>query len=97
MDGLIVKEPFASQLVKGDKDIEYRSKPLPKLKKNVKIFILNKGFVKGIVVFYDDEYDEDDKIYKWKVLYSKEFSPYLTYKHKNGCVIWINDVEISEQ
>ena len=96
MDGLIVKEPFATQLVRGEKDIEFRSTPLPKSKTKVKIFILNKGFVKGIVVFYDCVYDEDDEIYKWKVLYAKEFSPYMNYKHKNGCIIWINNVEIWE-
>lgn len=96
MDGLIVKEPFATELVRGDKVIEYRTKPLPLMKRNVKVFILSKGFVKGFVVFYDDEYDEDDDIFKWKVLYAKEFSPYLRYKHKNGCVVWINNVEIFE-
>ena len=96
MDGLIVEEPFATQLVIGQKDIEYRTKPLPLTKHGVKVFILNQGFVKGFVVFGNYSYDEDSKIFKWNVVESKEFSPYLKYKHKNGCVVWINDVEISE-
>lgn len=96
MDGLIVKEPYATQLVSGKKKIEYRSKPLPASKTNVKVFILNKGFVKGYVVFDKSTYDEDDEIYKWHVLECKQFSPYLNYVHKNGCVIWINDVTIKE-
>lgn len=96
MDGLIVKEPFATQLVKGTKHTEFRSKPLPKLKTNVKVFILNKGKVLGYVIFGSDEYDEENNIYLWDVIEYKEFSPYMNYKHKNGCVIWINNVEFWE-
>lgn len=94
MDGLIVKEPFATQLVTGKKIYEYRSKPLPKNKTNVKVFILNKGRVLGYVVF--DDCDSDDGEYYWHVSECKAFSPYMKYNHKNGCIIWINDVEIFE-
>ena len=98
MDGLIVKEPFATSLVTGLKKYEYRSTPLPKNKTNVKIFILNKGRVLGYVVFYKDvQYnDEDGSGREWHVSENKRFSPYMKYKHKNGCIIWINDVEIFE-
>ena len=96
MDGLIVKEPYATQLVQGKKRTEFRSKSLPENKQNKKIFILNKGLVKGYVIFDKQKYDDDDQIYRWHVSESKEYSPYMFYKHKNGCVIWINDVEISE-
>lgn len=96
MDGLIVKEPFATQLVTGKKKYEYRSKPLPKNKTNVSVLILNKGRVLGYVNFDYDKYDEDDEIHKWHVDEYKQFSPYMKYKHKNGCIIWINDVDISE-
>ena len=93
MDGLIVKEPFATQLVKGEKDIEYRSTSLPENKRLIDVFILNKGRVLGTVMF--DNTFSDDK-YEWSVVKHKQFSPYMKYKHKNGCIIWINDVEISE-
>jgi len=100
MDGLIVKEPFATELVTGKKDCEYRTKPLPKGKKYVKIFILNKGRVLGYVIFDRVEIipngsDFSDS-YGYHVSESKQFSPYMKYKHKKGCIIWINDVEIFE-
>ena len=94
MDGLIVKQPFAKKLVRGIKEYEYRSKPLPKMKTNVKILILNSGNVLGYVVFDGDDFE--DGLYKWHVLESKEFSPYMKYRHKNGCVIWINNVDVFE-
>ncbi len=93
-DGLIVKEPFARRLVSGNKKIEFRSKPLPRNKTNVEIFVLNNGNVKGYVVFSGATYDKDNKIYKYSISKSAKFSPELKYKHKLGCIIWINDVEL---
>ena len=90
MDGLIVKEPFATQLVTGKKTIEYRSTVLPKNKTNKKIFIMNKGRLLGYVVF--SHFEDDDDQYLWIVSESKQFSPYMKYKHKNGTIIWVNDV-----
>jgi len=93
-DGLIVKEPFARRLVSGNKKTEFRSKPLPKNKTNVKIYILNSGNVKGYVIFSGATYDEDNEIYKYHISESGKFSPEPRYKHKFGCVIWINNVEL---
>ena len=93
MDGLIVKEPYATQLVTGKKDVEYRSTPLPKNKYHKKVYILNKGNILGEVIFNDEDYyDDNDR--EWFVSYHKQYNPPLKYKHKNGCVIWIKDVEV---
>lgn len=95
MDGLIVKEPFATQLVSGEKKFEYRKKPLPKNKIGQMILILNKGKVKGFVVFSGQIHDKKNNIYHYIVSGSTQFYDGATYKHKNGCVIWINDVEVN--
>lgn len=94
-DGLIVKEPYATQLVTGKKNVEFRSKPLPKYKTNVKIFILNGGFVKGYVVFSHNDIDDYGR-HMYHVSEHKQFSPYMKYKHKNGCIVWINNVDFYE-
>lgn len=96
MDGLIVKEPFATLLVTGKKDVELRKKPLPKNKTGVKIFILNKGRILGYVVFQGSFYDDDDELYHYFVQERKQYSPYMKYIHKNGCQIWINNVDIRD-
>jgi len=96
MDGLIVKEPFALQLVTGKKDVEYRKTPLPDNKRAVDILILNGKFAIGTVQFGGDYHVVDENYHKWFVVNHKMYSPFLKYKHKNGCIIWINDVEIYE-
>lgn len=94
-DGLIVRKPFAIRLVKGQKCSEFRRKPLPKNKINTPIYILNQGKILGTVIFmYSQEIRW--KIYKWVVLPNgfEYFDPPKRYKHKNGAVIWIKDVEV---
>ncbi len=97
MNGLIVKEPFATQLVTGKKLTEFRTKPLPNDRIDESIYILNKGKILGTVTFMGSE--KMGNLYKWLVLESKEFpvkfgvKP-MRYKHKQGCVIWIKDVEV---
>lgn len=96
IDGLIVKEPFALQLVTGKKDVEYRSTPLPKNKTDRTILILNGKFAIGSVTFGGQWHDVYSQSYRWFVIRHKQFSPYMKYNHKNGCVIWINDVDLIE-
>lgn len=94
MDGLIVKEPYATQLVTGKKDVEYRSTKLPENKRLKNVLILNKGRVLGTVMFDNGCLNVDE--FEWAVVKYKQFSPYMKYDHKNGCIIWINDVNYYE-
>ena len=71
MNGLIVKEPFATQLVTGKKLTEFRTKPLPNDRIDESIYILNKGKILGTVTFMGSE--KMGNLYKWLVLESKEF------------------------
>ena len=96
MDGLIVNEPYATELVTGKKDVEYRSTPLPENKKDEKVLILNGKFAIGWVIFAGHYREPGTKNFKWFVVDHKLFSPFLKYKHKNGCVIWINSVDVEE-
>jgi len=92
MNGLIVKEPFATQLVTGKKLTEFRTKPLPNDRIDESVYILNKGKILGTVIFMSSE--KMGNLYKWLVLESKQFIPPKKYIHKNGCIIWIKDVEV---
>lgn len=93
MNGLIVKEPFATQLVTGKKVSEFRTRPLPKHKIDETVYILNKGKVLGTVIFMGSQ--KMGNLFKWLVLESKQFIPPKKYIHKQGCVIWIKDVEVT--
>lgn len=50
MNGLIVKQPFASWIIDGSKEWEIRSRPAPKGKINKEILLLSSGLVLGKVV-----------------------------------------------
>lgn len=92
MYGLIVKQPFADKLVDGSKVREYRSTALPRHLINEKVFILNKGNILGTVRFVFDKKSNNGHI--WVCSKAEKFASPLKYKHKNGCIIWIKDVEI---
>ena len=95
MDGLIVREPYASQLIAGVKDTECRSTPLPADKQNRKIVILNKAFAIGTVVFSGHTYDRLTQTYQWNVEASEEYSPRIEYERKQGCAAWVKDVRLN--
>lgn len=50
MNGLIVKQPFASLIIDGHKEWEIRSRSAPKEKINKEILLLSSGLVLGRVV-----------------------------------------------
>ena len=96
MDGLIVKEPYATQLVTGEKTTEFRTTKLPENKTHVKILILNGKYAIGYVQFEGEYFNEVEQTHYWQVEACKMYSPFLKYKHKNGCIIWTNNVEVWE-
>lgn len=49
MEGLIVKQPYASLIMEGEKEWEIRSRSAPKEKINKEILLLSSGFALGKV------------------------------------------------
>ena len=93
MDGLIVKQPFATQLVSGKKKFEYRKTPIPKKKIGEPVYILtpkNNGYkILGTVTFYPSNQGETT----WRVIDPMKYDGEWNYVPKSGCVIWVNNVE----
>ena len=94
MDGLIVKQPYASQLVSGLKKVEFRTTRLPVDKIGQKVLIITPqkdgGLVLGHVVFNEEK--QTGNIYKWIVKNAVSFDKPWRYNVKPGCVIWMKDV-----
>jgi len=92
MDGLIVKQPFATKIVKGRKKFEYRRTKIPLKKIGQTVFILTTqkdgGRIVGQATFYPS--NVSDK--QWRVIDPMIFTKPPKYKIKSGCVIWMNDV-----
>lgn len=96
MDGLIVKEPFATLLVQGKKKFEYRSYPIPQKHIGNPVLILtpcSNGYrIAGQVTFYPSNQGDET----WRVIDPLESTQLLSYKPKRGCIIWINNVQVVE-
>ena len=95
MDGLIVKEPFATNLVNGTKQFEFRRTKIPKNKIGVPVLILTPASdgckVMGEATFFPTKSDD----WIWRCTDPTSYiGSEMHYKSKNGCVIWINNVEI---
>lgn len=100
MDGLIVKQPFAQQLVSGGKKIEYRTNPIPDNKINKEILILTRkseGCMILGTVFFTNQKWISTRNYEWVVDLPTKYNVLYHYKPKQGCVVWVKDVEIVQR
>lgn len=100
MDGLIVKQPFAEQLVTGKKEMEYRTTPLPKNKTNQEILILTPkkdGCWALGTVFFTSQNRIGYRDYEWIVDFPVKYDGQWQYKQKQGCVTWVKDVEFEKE
>lgn len=99
MDGLIVKQPYAQQLVTRKKRKEYRSTQLPKNKFSEPVLILTPqkdgGLVLGEVTFIGQLANDDG--FEWIAIDGVEYNRKWKYKIKSGCVIWMKDVEFESK
>jgi len=100
MDGLIVKQPYAEQLVSGKKNIEYRTRPIPDNKINKEILILTpkneECLALGTVIFAYHQWIST-RNYEWFVESPVKYQRLRYYKPKQGCVVWVKDVEFESE
>ncbi len=87
-DGLIVKQPYANEIINGDKTIEYRAKALPDAKRFIDIYILSGGKILGTANFDTCVISEDGK-YEWHIRRVHKFDEPKPYIHPKGARVWI--------
>lgn len=96
MDGLIVRQPYAQQLVEGKKKKEFRSSKLPKNKRNTPVYIMTPlsqdGVILGQVTFVHDH--DNGETHEWVAKNPVKYEKPLPYKQKFGCVVWQNNVGV---
>ena len=89
-DGLIVKQPYADEIMSGEKVAEYRVKKLPEDKYYVDVYILSGGHILGTVSF--DKCDEFKDGFEWHVRKVEKLSRPVRYIHPKGARVWIREV-----
>ena len=90
-DGLIVKQPYANEIMNGEKTIEYRAKALPDDKRFIDVYILSKGHILGTASF-DDCVQSEDGRYEWHIRRVRKLPQPIKYIHPKGARVWIRGV-----
>ena len=91
MNGMIILQPFAQEIINGKKHHEYRSRPLPIKYLNVPIFLLSKKKILGIIKFTESVKFGSD--YSWKIEVIEKWFRQLDYDHPNGAQCWVKNVQ----
>lgn len=110
MDGLIVKQPFANQIISKRKKREYRLWPPPDNKINRNIYLLSNGYALGIIKIVGTK-NLSTRVrilklkgvktrtaikyrYAWLLKVVKKFRKPIRYRHPRGAQIWVKDVKL---
>lgn len=89
-DGLIVKQPYADEIMSGEKTIEYRVKKLPDDKRFIDIYILSQGNILGTASF--DKCIQKDDGFEWHIRRVNRFDKPIPYIHPKGARVWVRGV-----
>lgn len=85
MYGLLLKEPFGTQIVSGKKLIEYRTFNTPK---RGTIAIIHKNMILGVVDIVDVKKIEEYN-YHWLLSNAEKLENPVQVNRKNGQVVWV--------
>jgi hypothetical protein len=89
MRALIVKDPWATEIVKGQKTIEYRNRPT-NIRERIGIIKAGSGCVIGEVDLVDCREDPPMTYFCWGLKNAKEYKKPKPYKHPRGAQVWVN-------
>ncbi len=90
-DGLIVNQPYADEIINGEKTIEYRAKKLPDDKKFIDVYILSGGHILGTASF-DKSTPTEDGRFEWHIRRVSKLPQPIKYIHPKGARVWIRGV-----
>ena len=89
-DGLLIKQPYADQIMNREKVVEYRVRRLPEEKYYVDIYILSEGHILGTASF--DRCNETDNGFEWHIRRVSKIPQPKKYIHPKGARVWIREV-----
>jgi hypothetical protein len=91
MKCLIVREPFASEIVDGVKPIEFRSRST-NIRGRIGIIAAGSKTIIGEVDLVDCQRWEDETsyTYEWVISSPLRYSSPRSYQHQSGAQVWIN-------
>lgn len=95
IDGLIVLQPYADQIISKTKQFEYRKSKPPADKVKVPLLLLSKGFALGkiMILSYGNGWGEEHDEYRWQIKVLEKFKTPVKYEH-TGQQVWVKNVRL---
>jgi len=87
MDGLIVLQPFANQIINCTKKTEFRNKKPPIDKIKVPLYLLNSGYVLGKFMIVGIKKGKPGFRFGWSLKVLNKFKNPKRYRHPMGAQI----------
>ena len=85
---LVVKPPYARQIVTGQKTEEYRSRPT-KIRGRIGIIESGSGTIIGDAELYDCTERDGGWEYAWHLRGARCYAVPVAYRHPFGAVVWV--------
>lgn len=92
MKGIIIKQPFAREIIKRNKKTEYRKYKLSDNYLHKPIYLLSKGRVLGMIILALKSQHKND--FRYKIIVDNIFNPSLKYKHPQGAQLYVKNVKL---
>ena len=93
MNGLIVLEPYATQIINGEKESELRYRIPPKQYQQTIIYLLTGGYILGRIKITGFGWDDYQGTYYWRIKVITKYKNRKKYNHPNGAQVWVKDVD----
>ena len=96
MNGLIVLEPYATDLINGDKEFEYRNRKPPNHQMHVPIYLLSGGHILGTIKITGygllNHNTRNNQSFYWRIKVMYKLKIRKKYNHPNGAQVWVKNV-----
>jgi len=89
MKALIIRSPWADQIVDGAKTIEYRSRRTH-IRGRIAIIKGGTHLIIGSVSLVDCQGPDHLNLFHWILKNSRRLDPPVPYRHPHGAQIWVN-------
>ena|SRR5579872_5707286 len=101
VDGIIILQPYANQIISGTKKIEYKRRVPPLNKFQTPIYLLSGGKILGTIMIesWTDHQGTSssraEKYVDWKIRVIQKYDKPKKYAHPNGAQVWVLDVKLA--
>jgi len=89
--GFIVCQPYADQIISGEKTEEFRT--FKTIKLDEPLYLLSEGKAHGLIIF-ESIREIEYKNYAWKIKVLEKFKEPIPYRRKKGQQIWVKQVDL---